>query len=164
MNFRAGQYPTTAAVQGNTLQYQHGSAVRSHAGVLPRMSVSSPRQSTEPHVPHGDERIHEYVFIFRFEQPRQWSSRLPVLTTQPAAFTIAYPVGFNILAYPGHTVNVPTLPPSTTVIGTLLWRHTEDLRIFNKFYNVDKACKKNLFFPSFLRQITAPSEIDTQGT
>ena len=67
-----------------------------------------------------------------------------VITAQPASFTIASPTAFVkpvnpgvlILAYPA---------PAAAVIGTLTRKYTKDLRVFNKYHSVDKACKNVLF-------------------
>ena len=67
-----------------------------------------------------------------------------MLTAQPASFTIASPTSFVRPVNPG--VLVPSEPaPSAAVIGTLTRQHTENMRVFNDYYSVDKACKKVLF-------------------
>ena len=62
-----------------------------------------------------------------------------VLTAQPALFTIASPtyfvkpvnLGVLVLAEPA---------PAASVIRTLTRQHTENMRVLNKYYSVDKAC------------------------
>ena len=67
-----------------------------------------------------------------------------MLTAQPASFTISSPTYFVKPANPGVLVLAePT--PAAAVIGTLTRQHTENMRVFNEYYSVDKACKKVLF-------------------
>ena len=67
-----------------------------------------------------------------------------VLTGQPDSFTITSPTSFVKPVNPGVLVLAePT--PSTDVIGTLTRQHTENMRVFNEYYSVDKSCKKVVF-------------------
>ena len=67
-----------------------------------------------------------------------------VLTAQPASFKIMSPTSFVKPVNPGVLV-LAEPAPSADVIGTLTRQHTEDIRVFNKYHSVDKACKKVLF-------------------
>ena len=67
-----------------------------------------------------------------------------VLTAQPASFTIASPTAFVKPVNPGVLV-LAEPAPAAAVIGTLTRHHTEDIRVFNEYHSVDKACKKVLF-------------------
>ena len=67
-----------------------------------------------------------------------------MLTAQPASFTIASPTSFVKPVNPGVLVLLEPAP-SAAVIGTLTRHHTENMRVFNEYYSVDKACKKVLF-------------------
>ena len=67
-----------------------------------------------------------------------------VLTAQPASFTIASPTSFVKPVNPGVWV-LADPAPSAAVIGTLTCQHTENMRMFNEYHSVDKACKKVLF-------------------
>ena len=64
-----------------------------------------------------------------------------VVTSQPASFTIASPPSFVKPVNPGVLV-LADPAPSAAVIGTLTLQHTENMPVFNKYYSVDKACKK----------------------
>ena len=67
-----------------------------------------------------------------------------VLTAKSDSFTIASPTSFVKPVNPG--VFVPAEPaPSAAVIRTLTRQHTENMRVLNKYYSVDIACKKSLF-------------------
>ena len=67
-----------------------------------------------------------------------------VLTAQPASFTIASPTYFVKPVNPSVLVLAdPT--PSAAIIGTLTPQHTENMRVFNEYHSVDKACKKVFF-------------------
>ena len=67
-----------------------------------------------------------------------------MLTEKPASFTITPPTSFVKPVNPGVLV-LAELAPSAAVIGTLTCQHTENMRVFNKYYSVDKACKNVLF-------------------
>ena len=67
-----------------------------------------------------------------------------VLTAQPASFLITSPTSFVKPVNPGVLVlGDPT--PSAAIIGTLTRQYIEDMRVFNKYHIVDRACKKFLF-------------------
>ena len=67
-----------------------------------------------------------------------------VLMAQPATFALACPVDFIQPINPGATLNLPDPVPPAAVIGTLTGEHSENLRSYHEYNNVDKACK-NLF-------------------
>ena len=67
-----------------------------------------------------------------------------VLTAQTASFTIVSPTSFVKPVNPGVLVLAEPVP-AAAVIGTLTRQDTEKMRVFNKYYSVDKACKKFLF-------------------
>ena len=67
-----------------------------------------------------------------------------VLTAKPDSFTIASPASFGKPVNPGVLV-LAELAPSAAVIGTLTRQRKENMRVFNEYYSVDKACKKFLF-------------------
>ena len=67
-----------------------------------------------------------------------------VLTAQPTSFTIVSPTSFIKPVNPGVLV-LADPAPSAAVIGTLTRQHTENMRVFNEYHIVDKACKKVLF-------------------
>ena len=68
-----------------------------------------------------------------------------VLTAQPVSFTIVSPKSFVKPVNPGVLV-LADPAPSADVIGTLTRQHTENMRVFNEYHSVDKACKKVLFY------------------
>ena len=70
-----------------------------------------------------------------------------MLTEQPASFTIASPTAFVKPVNPGVLV-LAEPAPALVVIGTLTYHHTEDIRVFNEYHSVDKACKKVIFYIS----------------
>ena len=67
-----------------------------------------------------------------------------VLTSQPESFLIASPTSF---VKPVNTSVLVLGDPATSaaVIGTLTRQNTEDMRVFNKYHSVNRACKKVLF-------------------
>ena len=67
-----------------------------------------------------------------------------MLTAQPASFLIASPTSFVKPVNPGVLV-LGDHAPSVAVIRTLSLQHTDDMRVFNKYHSVDRACKKVLF-------------------
>ena len=67
-----------------------------------------------------------------------------MLTAQSASFTIVSLTYFVKLVNPGVLV-LADLAPSAAFIGTLTHQHTENMLVFNKYYSVEKACKKVLF-------------------
>ena len=67
-----------------------------------------------------------------------------VLTAQPALFKIASPTSFVKPVNPGVLV-LADPAPSAAVIGTLTRQQTENMRVFNEYHRVYKACKKVLF-------------------
>ena len=67
-----------------------------------------------------------------------------MLTAQLASFTTVSPTSFVKPVNPGVLV-LADPAPSAAVIGTLTRQHTENMRVFNEYYSVDKACKKVLF-------------------
>ena len=62
-----------------------------------------------------------------------------VLTAQPASFTIASPTYFVKPVNPGVLV-LAEPAPAASVIRTLTRHHTENMRVFNEYYSVNKAC------------------------
>ena len=64
-----------------------------------------------------------------------------MLTAQPALFTIATPTSFVKPVSPGVLV-LAEPAPSAAIIRTLTRQHNENMRVFNEYYSVDKACKK----------------------
>ena len=89
----------------------------------------------------------------------------PVLTAQPASFTIASPTSFVKPVNTGVLV-LADPAPSAAVIGTLTRQHRENMRVFNKYYSVDKACKKFIFtlipeayFQSFKNKYTGYANV-----
>ena len=88
-----------------------------------------------------------------------------MITAQPASFTIASPPSFFKPVNPGVLVLAETAP-AAAVIRTLTRQHTENMRVFNEYYSVDKACKKVLFtlipeayFRSFKNKYTGYSNV-----
>ena len=67
-----------------------------------------------------------------------------VLTAQPASFKIASPTSFVKPVNPVVLV-LADPAPSAAVIRTLTRHHTENMRVFNDYHSVDKACKKVIF-------------------
>ena len=67
-----------------------------------------------------------------------------MLTSQPASFLIASPTPFVKPVNPGVLV-LGDPAPSAAVFRTLTRQHIEDMRVFNKYHSVDRACKKVLF-------------------
>ena len=65
-----------------------------------------------------------------------------VLTATPATFALQCAATFIEPVHSGPTVHIPNPPPSAAVIGVLTREHSEQLRVFTKYHNVDKACKK----------------------
>lgn len=64
------------------------------------------------------------------------------LTASPTVFALQCAVPFVEPVHPGATVTMPDPPPTAAVIGVITREHTEALRVFNEYKNVDKACKK----------------------
>ena len=62
-----------------------------------------------------------------------------VLTAKSASVTIASPISFVKPVNPGVLVLVDPAP-SAAVIGTLTRQHTENMRVFNEYHSVNKAC------------------------
>ena len=88
-----------------------------------------------------------------------------IITAQPAAFAIACPTNFIRPVNPGM-LTLPDPAPAAAVIGTLTRQHAEDLRVFNEFNCVDKACKKVLaglvpdaYFRSFKNKYTGYANV-----
>ena len=82
------------------------------------------------------------------------------ITEKPASFTIASSTAFVKPVNPGVLV-LADPAPAAEVIGTLTRKHTEDLRVFNKYHSLDKACKKvhftlvpEVYFQSFKNNYT----------
>ena len=69
------------------------------------------------------------------------------VTAQPAAFALACLNVFNTPANPGATFILSDPPPTSSIILIQAHAHAEELRIFNEYYNVKKACKKIIFTP-----------------
>ena len=67
-----------------------------------------------------------------------------VLIAQPASFTIASPTSFVKPVNTGVLVLSEPAPPAAVIV-TLTRQHTENMRVFNEYYSVNKACKKVLF-------------------
>ena len=67
-----------------------------------------------------------------------------VLTAQPASFLIASPTFFVKQVNPGVLV-LGDPAPSAAFIETLTRQHKEDMRVFNEYHSVKRACKKVLF-------------------
>ena len=83
-----------------------------------------------------------------------------MLIAQPALFTIVSPTSFVKPVNTGVLV-LAEPAPSAAVMGTLTRKHPENMQVFNKYYSVDKACKKVLFsiipeayFRSFKKKYT----------
>ena len=64
-----------------------------------------------------------------------------MLTAQPAYLLIASPAYFVKPVNPGVLV-LGDPAPSAAVIGSLTRQHTEDMRVFNEYHGVNRACKK----------------------
>jgi len=67
-----------------------------------------------------------------------------VLAASPAVFALQCPGTFEVPPNPGQTVTVPVPPPMAAVLSVITALHKEDLRIFYKYNNVDKSCKKSV--------------------
>ena len=67
------------------------------------------------------------------------------ITAQPAAFTLAFPNAYNTPTNPGATIILSDPPPTASIMGIQTRAHTKELRIFNNYYNIKKACKKITF-------------------
>ena len=67
-----------------------------------------------------------------------------VLTALIESFLIASLTSFVKPVNPGVLV-LGDLTPSAAVIGTLTGKHTEDMRVFNEYHSVDRACKKFIY-------------------
>ena len=67
-----------------------------------------------------------------------------VLTSQSASFAIASLISFVKPVNPGVLV-LAEPAPSAAIIRTLTRQHIENMRVFNEYYSVNKACKKFLF-------------------
>ena len=62
-----------------------------------------------------------------------------VLTAQPASFLIVSPTSFIKPVNPGVLV-LGDPAPSAAVVGTITRQHTEDMRVFNEYHSIDRAC------------------------
>ena len=69
-----------------------------------------------------------------------------VLTDPPTVFAIECSVPFVPHVKPGPTVTITAPPPTAAFVGKITLTHNEYLRVFNEYYNVDKACKKVLSY------------------
>ena len=67
------------------------------------------------------------------------------ITAKIAAFALACTNAFNTPANPGATPILLDPPPKDFIILTYTCAHAKELRIFNEYYNVEKACKKIIF-------------------
>ena len=45
----------------------------------------------------------------------------------------------------GATLILSDPPPTADIIGIQIRAHSEDLQVFNEYYNAEKACKKIIF-------------------
>ena len=64
------------------------------------------------------------------------------LTASPTVFALQCATPFVEPVHPGAIVTITDPPPTAAVIGVITREHTEALRVFNEYKNVDKACKK----------------------
>ena len=62
-----------------------------------------------------------------------------VMPAQPPSFTKVSPTAFVKPVNPGVLV-LAEPAPEVAVIRTLTRKHTDDIRVFNEYHSVDKAC------------------------
>ena len=82
------------------------------------------------------------------------------ITTQPAVFALACPNVLNTPVIPGAALILSDPHPTSTTIRIQTHAHAKELRIFNEYYNVEKACKK-IILHLFPKSTIVPSKTNT---
>ena len=65
-----------------------------------------------------------------------------VLTAQPAVFNNHCVTKFITPINPGIHPVIPYLAPTATILSELARTHKHEVRLFNEYHAVDRACKK----------------------
>ena len=65
-----------------------------------------------------------------------------VLTSQPAVFNTPCITPFITPRNPGICQVMPDPAPTAAILSELVRTHKHEVRLFNEYHNVDRACKK----------------------
>ena len=68
-----------------------------------------------------------------------------VLTSQPAVFNTHCVTEFITPRNPGIHLVMPNPDPTATILSELGRTYKQEVRLFNKYHAVDRACKKVIF-------------------